>query len=106
MPTDILERKLAQLQRYADRLEALSVFLSENPTLAPLCAIKQVQGGVALFLDDKAIVRALGRDQIQLRLERDPEMQEHEGDRVIHEDLRGLSQQQLAAQLARWTLCC
>ena len=56
---------------------------------------------MALFLDDKAMFRALGRDQIQLRLERDPEMQEQEGDRVIHEDLRGLSKQQLATQLAK-----
>lgn len=51
----MLEKRLAQLQRYADRLEALHLFLSEHPYLAAKSSIKTIPGGVALVLHEKPL---------------------------------------------------
>jgi hypothetical protein len=96
-----LERRMAQLQRYVSRIEAVAVFLTNHPSLAQQCKVSPLKGSAGLEFEEKAFIRSIGTDTIVLRLERYSENDESYAERTVCEDVSLLSPRQLAAVLSQ-----
>ena len=95
-PEEQLERKMAQLQRYVSRIEAVAVFLTKHPTLASKCKLAPLAGSVGLEFEERAFIRPLGKHTIVLRLERYSEDEKSYAERTVCEDVSVLSGRELA----------
>jgi hypothetical protein len=98
-PEEQLERKMAQLQRYVSRIEAVAAFLTKHPTLASKCKLVPLAGSVGLEFEERAFIRPLGKHTIVLRLERYSEDEKSYAERTVCEDVSVLSGRELAIVL-------
>ena len=102
--TTPLEKKLVSLQNRVDRIQALADFLTKHPSLAAISNLKPASNGLmGLVIDDKAFVRPQGLNKPGLRMERwleDTFTEVELQDRVVREDVTGLSTEELEKLLA------
>jgi hypothetical protein len=98
-PEEQLERKMAQLQRYVSRIEAVAVFLTKHPTLASKCKLVPLAGSVGLEFEERPFIRPLGKHTIVLRLERYSEDEKSYAERTVCEDVSVPSGRELATVL-------
>lgn len=99
-----LQKKLISLQSRIERIQALAEFLKKHPFLASISDLKPTSGGlIGLVIDDKAFVRPQGINKPELRMERwleDSFIEAELQDRIVSEDVSGLSTEQLQALLS------
>jgi hypothetical protein len=98
-PEEQLERKMAQLQRYVSRIEAVAVFLTKHPTLASKRKLVPLAGSVGLEFEERAFIRPVGKHTIVLRLERYSEDEKSHAERTVCEDVSVPSGRELATVL-------
>jgi hypothetical protein len=104
MKPNHLKRKFEALENRIARLESLLDFMREHPSVAARSIVKPLSGGlVGLVVDEKALIRPEGVRKPALRLEiwmNDVLDEEEFSDRIVHGDVRNLSDEELTKMLA------
>jgi hypothetical protein len=103
LKTTPFEKKLISLQNRVDRIQALADFLKTHPAIATISSLKPASNGLmGLVIDDKAFVRPQGLNKPGLRMEKwmeDAFTEVELKDRVVCEDVTGLSTEELETLL-------
>jgi hypothetical protein len=100
MSDKALKRRLVALQKKVDLLQALMAFLQKHPGVVSYCTLKQLSTGTGLNFQEKCIIRPVWDGKATLKLIRYISEFDDDGSETLwHEDVSGLSFDELAALL-------